>query len=407
MLTVMRVGPETAAPGCSTAAALVTEYDRHLRRRGRASSTRLQYSFPLSAFSSWAERKCIGDLTPADLERFLCWWEVAFEERRGRPPCRATMRGTVGALRGFFNYLDHSGHLIDSNGRPTRNPMQGIFAPTHEQRPNDFLRSAEDEALLACPCSDQERTIVWLLRWSGLRVSEALGLTLEDIDLTAGRESLLVRTSKTVAGRRTVPLVAQLVPIIAARTSVLIREGLSSPTTPLLATRHATPMTRTYVWRVVKRVSARAGVRVVPCTCGSRRVTRHDASCPRTISGENRSEVSPHTLRRTFGSDLLNKGLRLEVVSKLLGHANTTVTERAYAHLLDRTIRQELLEVLRQQVGSTAPENAPIRQVEAVVAGFAVERTVDFENGCPAEALGYGISRVTSITPSMITSSAM
>jgi integrase len=51
-------------------------------------------------------------------------------------------------------------------------------------------------------------------------------------------------------------------------------------------------------------------------------------------------------LRRTFGSYLLNKGLRLEVVSKLLGHSSTVVTERAYAELLGTTIRDELLAVL-------------------------------------------------------------
>ena len=57
--------------------------------------------------------------------------------------------------------------------------------------------------------------------------------------------------------------------------------------------------------------------------------------------------MSPHTLRRTFGSDLINRGLRLETVSKLLGHSNTTITERAYAQLLAPTIRRELLEAFR------------------------------------------------------------
>jgi integrase/recombinase XerD len=224
--------------------------------------------------------------------------------------------------------------------------MKDIFPPTHEQRPNDFLRSMEDEALLTCRCSDVERTIIWLLRWTGLRVSEALALTLEDITLTPGSESLLVRTSKTAAGRRTVPVVPQLVPTLEARIHAMASAGLHSPTTPLLATRHATAMTPTYIWRIVKRVAAQAGVRVIPCTCNSRRMTLHRRGCPRTVSGENRSRVSPHTLRRTFGSDLLNKGLRLEIVSKLLGHANTTITERAYAHLLGNTIRNELLEAL-------------------------------------------------------------
>jgi integrase len=58
------------------------------------------------------------------------------------------------------------------------------------------------------------------------------------------------------------------------------------------------------------------------------------------------SPSSAPTLRRTFASDLLNRGLRLEVVSKLLGHASTTVTEHAYAQLVDQTTRRELLRAL-------------------------------------------------------------
>ena len=72
-----------------------------------------------------------------------------------------------------------------------------------------------------------------------------------------------------------------------------------------------------YVEPVVRRVGERAGL--------SRR-------------------LKPHTLRRTFGSDLLNRGVRLEVVSRLLGHASTAITEKAYARLEDKTIRDEMLE---------------------------------------------------------------
>jgi integrase/recombinase XerD len=58
-------------------------------------------------------------------------------------------------------------------------------------------------------------------------------------------------------------------------------------------------------------------------------------------------KLKPHTLRRTFGSHLLNRGMRLEVVSKLLGHASTSITEKAYARLEDATIRAEMLAALR------------------------------------------------------------
>jgi integrase len=53
--------------------------------------------------------------------------------------------------------------------------------------------------------------------------------------------------------------------------------------------------------------------------------------------------VTPHTLRRTFGTDLLNKDTRIETVSKLLGHADTRVTLDCYAELLPETIRSEAM----------------------------------------------------------------
>jgi integrase len=58
---------------------------------------------------------------------------------------------------------------------------------------------------------------------------------------------------------------------------------------------------------------------------------------------ERLSAVSPHTLRRTYGSDLLNRGVRIEVVSALLGHADSRTTARAYAQLLEATIAKGYL----------------------------------------------------------------
>jgi len=156
-----------------------------------------------------------------------------------------------------------------------------------------------------------------------------------------------VRRSKTRAGRRTIPLVPELRPLLSLWLGELAARGLDRPATALLATRSGTPMLPSFAWRLVKRVAFRAGVRPLPCTCGASR-PRHRPGCPRTQNGHNLSAVTPHTLRRTFGSDLLNRGLRLEIVSKLLGHASTVVTERAYAELLDDTARRELLRVLGQ-----------------------------------------------------------
>jgi integrase len=224
--------------------------------------------------------------------------------------------------------------------------MEGVLAPTLEQRANDFLRPIEDAALLGCGSPPAERIVIWLLRWTGLRVAEACALKLQDVDLTPGRESLAVRKSKTTAGIRTIPLVPCLVPELEAWLTMLRGRNVASPQAAVLATAAGSAFKPTFVWRLVKRAGARADVRPVPCLCGSGKRTRHERGCPRTVSGENVSSITPHTLRRTFGSYLLKKGLRLEVVSRLLGHSSTVVTERAYAELLGTTIRDELLAVL-------------------------------------------------------------
>ncbi len=336
---------------------LLQSFDSNLRRRGRAASPRRQYTYSLRSFVDWLGVRAVGDLTAADLELFLTHWEAEFRNRHGHLPRPATMRGTIGALRVFFAYLEQAEFLVGSDGAPRRNPVRTIDAPPCPQRPNDFLRPHEDRALLNAECPHHHRIVVWLLRYTGVRVAEAQALTFADLDLTLDREALTVRGSKTPASTRTVPLLPQLLPMIHEHLAYTRQRTAVTRDAPFLATRHATPLTTNYIWRVVKRVAYEAGVRPVPCTCDTTRQDCHARGCPRTSSGENRSSVSPHTLRRTFGSDLINRGLRLESVSKLLGHSSTTITERAYAQLLAPTIRKELFEAFRHDKTNGASES--------------------------------------------------
>jgi Phage integrase family len=69
------------------------------------------------------------------------------------------------------------------------------------------------------------------------------------------------------------------------------------------------------------------------------------------ISGRR---VTPHALRRTFATEMLNRGVRLETVSRLLGHAATTITEQAYAQLTDHRIRTEVEEALHTETAAAA-----------------------------------------------------
>jgi integrase len=330
-------------------------FEESLVRRGRAEATCVKYVHVIAVFVRWLGERHPADVSGGQIDLFLAAWEAEFEAERGRSLSRATVRARICALRAFYQHLLRFGLLVDAAGSVVADPMQAIVAPVVQQRPNDWLRHDEDVAVLAAAVKPSERIVIVLLRYSGLRVSEACALRVSDVDLTPGAETITVRRSKTSTGGRTVPIVPELLPEIRAWLGQLERRGLDRGGDPLLSTRSGATMAPQYVSRLVKRVAFRAGVRPVACSCGSPRLTRHARACPRSRNGEHLSTISAHTLRRTFASWLLNLGVRLEVISKLLGHSNTTVTERAYAALLDSTTRAELFNALERAAVISVP----------------------------------------------------
>lgn len=291
----------------------------NLRRRGKAPRTIKRWSVELDRFVAWVGERELHEIDAGALELgFLTEWEAAFQDRNGRAPALNSTRAVIQAVKSFYAFLDRFGLLVDGAGGLIRNPALALELPVIPVKPElDWLRSDEDEALLACPMNAREDIIVFLLRMTGLRLGEALALTNRDVNV--GEGSVTVTTSKTVAGLRSVPISPELRPHIERWLAFTRREGFYRPDGAFLVTRNGTPMKPQYVGLVVARAAARAGI--------ARRVT-------------------PHTLRRTFGSDLVNRGLRLEVVSRLLGHASTSITEKCYARLEDTTVRAEMLAAL-------------------------------------------------------------
>jgi Phage integrase family len=91
-------------------------------------------------------------------------------------------------------------------------------------------------------------------------------------------------------------------------------------------------MSERYIWKIVRTVAARAG-----------------------IYSSHGKPPTPHTLRRSFATDLVNAGVRLETVSRLLGRAHTQITESRYAALTDERIREEVETALRASPTEKAP----------------------------------------------------
>jgi integrase/recombinase XerD len=292
-------------------------------RKGLSPATRVKYSTYLEPFTAWVGNRGLGEITAVMLEGdWMDIWHADFQERNSREPAPKTVANHIAALRAFFDWLEKFEHI-------DRNPARRLEPPKIEPKVNDWLRPHEDTALLAACRSPQERIVVPFLRFSGLRSKELVSLRKSDVDMNAG--TILVRVSKTARGRRVIPIVPELRPYIEDWLDYQRKMGYDQPESPFLATRVGTAMRYRQVYDTVKRVATKAGVRPQAAT---------------DKAGVNTSEISPHTLRRTFGSVLFNKGARLEVVSRALGHQSTVTTEKSYASLLDETVAAEMLAAL-------------------------------------------------------------
>lgn len=295
------------------------------RRRGRAQGTLAKYSQILGEFVDWVGDRSWVDITVREIEAFLTAWSASFAlAQAGRQPTDNTVRLRITALKSLYSWMESHDYVLT-------NPARKIESPRATRRINDWLRPHEDQALLEAPRTPERMVIYWL-RFTGCRYCEGEFALNRDIELSASEEfpygRITIRRSKTTAGKRVIPILPELGPEVERWRAFQRAVGLDDPDLPFLGTKNGTPMTHTQVWRTVKRVAHRAGVR------------RQDAP---DKSGWNVSTVSPHTLRRTLGSSLINSGVPLNVVSKILGHGSTSITERAYAELTAEQIAAQVL----------------------------------------------------------------
>jgi integrase/recombinase XerD len=293
-------------------------YAFRLKRQGLAPRTIVKYEAAATDYVAWLDGTDPVTCRRPDIESYLDEWA----DRVNASP--ASVRVRITALSKFYDFLDSKGLLVTDDGHELRNPCDRVERPKSKRKANDHLSEQESRDLLAACSTPQECALLDVLRWSGVRISEACALTWADYD---GRD-LRVRESKTASGIRTIPVFDELRDGLATWRSHLESRKLYRPDGPILVTRNGTPMHAQYAWRLLKRTAARAGVRV--------------KAAP-DKAGHNVSAISAHTLRRTWATDMLNRGVRVEVVSHALGHADTRTTQIHYAELANETARAELL----------------------------------------------------------------
>jgi integrase/recombinase XerD len=217
----------------------------------------------------------------------------------------ATVHRRFAALRAFYNWLLES-------GRVQKNPVQKICLPKRAKKLPKYLSSEELEALFNCletdsPLGHRDFVMIKLLFGSGLRVSELLDLRVSSLNIERGFLRVVGKGNK----ERVVPYPADLRPYLEAwlkemRPKLLTNKNQESKL--IFCNHRGNPLSRQGFWKVLKKYAARAGIE------------------------DSDRRVSPHTLRHSFATHLMNRGMNLRVLQSLLGHAQISTTQ-IYTHL--------------------------------------------------------------------------
>ena len=212
----------------------------------------------------------------------------------------ATIRRSVSAIRTYFGFLV-------GEGRVANDPSDRLESPRRWRDLPETLSVAEVDGLLTAPPAEhrlawRDRALLELGYGAGMRVSELCGLGLTDLVLTEG----LVRVFGKGGKERLVPIGRGVIGVVSVYLHTLRPEldrGRSGARVLLNA--RGEPLSRVGAWGVVKQAARRAGI--------TKRVT-------------------PHTLRHSFATHLLEGGADLRAVQEMLGHADLSTTQ-IYTHV--------------------------------------------------------------------------
>jgi integrase/recombinase XerD len=263
---------------------------------GHRPATIESYQRDLRRLTEYVERH--GAAGPHQVTRALLRKFIFALKDLGLAP--ATIRRQISAIRTYYGFLMAEGIVTDDPSDRLETPRRWRTLPA-------VLSLAEVEALLASPQVDEplawrDRALLELGYGAGLRVSELCGLKLTDLHLADG----LVRVVGKGDKERLVPLGRQVIAAVSTYRNTT-RSALDRGRTGgrVLLNARGTPLSRVGAWGVVKEHARRAGIR---------------------------KRVTPHTLRHTFATHLLEGGADLRAVQEMLGHADLSTTQ-IYTHV--------------------------------------------------------------------------
>ena len=277
-------------------AVLIKEFQKYLEvERGLSQNSIFSYVSDVSKLDRFLtqEKRGIIESTKQDINNFLR------EETRKKRSNRTKAR-VIASLRQFYNYLLETNLIMES-------PMENVNAPRIERSLPDFLTKKEIQVLFSVFDEGnilelRDKTLFELLYASGLRISEACYLLISDIDM----ENMLVQVRGKGDRER-------LVPFGEIAKDLLVRY-LKTARDQILKDKHSDfvfvskkdiSINRKSVWRLLKKYMDRAKIK---------------------------KNITPHTLRHSFATHLLQNNADLRSVQELLGHIDISTTQ-IYTHV--------------------------------------------------------------------------
>lgn len=281
--------------------------------KGLSHNTMDAYRNDLSQFQEFIRSRLNGTS-----EREDAWRWVDLEllndyiaDLRGRKGYRDTTTARkVAAIKSFFTYLAQNGDIEEPPTESLGSPRVGRALPK-------YLSEAEIESLLEAAGqpgtaeSRRDANILELLYATGLRVSELVSLNVQDIDFQesyircwgkGSKERIVYAHAKAMGG---------LQEYLAGPRMSLVGDNKDEPA--LFVNHRGERLTRQWVWTILKTYGKKAGLD---------------------------QKITPHTLRHSFATHLLQKGASLRHVQELLGHSSISTTQ-VYTHLTDQHMEQE------------------------------------------------------------------
>jgi integrase/recombinase XerD len=263
---------------------------------GNSANTVQAYLRDLRRMGAWAELHGITDPAAVDL-KLLRKFIFSLKDLG---LSAATIRRQVSAIRTYYGFLVGEGSVQSDPSERMETPKQGRTLP-------DVLTVPEIEALLAAPGIDdplswRDRALLELGYGAGMRVSELCGLKRNDLVLDEG----LVRVLGKGGKERLVPLGRAVIGAVSVYLHTIRPElDRGKSDNRLLLNARGTPLSRVGAWGIVKRAAERAAIK----------------KC-----------VTPHSLRHSFATHLLEGGADLRAVQEMLGHADLSTTQ-IYTHI--------------------------------------------------------------------------